>query len=194
MGNCMAKFEYRIEDHSGRGTGYLEILKMNRENYRVFVLYYRDGNPEPLRDEEGNAWRLIDPEFEPERAFFGMDDDYSTISEEDVEKIIKEREETGKCEWRCPGLWIAAEGESDEKWWEELNACIAKEMKESKEEEEMSEEELAEIMKEEERHMAMYQGYLPPIYQDGHYYRIENGKPVQVPDEEVAWFEEEDPT
>ena len=101
--------EYRIWDESGRGKGKLRILKKNKDSGHIYILTYNN-KKEPYRDENGHAWREADY---CHKAFYGLDDDYVKISNEEAEALIKEQEETGKTEWYCPSLYIPDEGFPD---------------------------------------------------------------------------------
>lgn len=106
--------EYRIEIHSGRGKSKLQLLKKDKDSGKIYMRSYHESK-EPKLDDEGNAWREVPEElFDP--AFYGFDDDYDAISSEEAEALIIEQETTGKTEWRCPGLFIAAEGLPDDEW------------------------------------------------------------------------------
>ena len=104
--------EYRINCYSGRGKSRLCILKRNKGTGRIYVISYYNSK-EPYRDEDGRAWRDADYN---EKAFYGFDDDFVKISNEEVEALIKEQEETGKTEWYCPSVYIPDEGRPDTTW------------------------------------------------------------------------------
>lgn len=100
--------EYRIECYSGRGKDRLLLLKRDNSTGKIYVIAYH--GKEPYRDEDGHAWREADYH---EKAFYGLDDDFVRISNEEAEALMKEQEETGKTEWYCPILYIPDEGRPD---------------------------------------------------------------------------------
>lgn len=101
--------EYMIDCYSGRGKSDLCLLKRNKDSGRIYVISYYNSK-KPYRDENGHVWRDADFNL---KAFYGLDDDFVSISNEEAEALIKEQEETGKTEWYCPMLYFPDEGRPD---------------------------------------------------------------------------------